>query len=135
MAMGNWEKMTDYEAEKMEEFKGRFTINFRKIYFDIDEISERTMEINEKHPKDSLMLEWAGCMTGLFIVFLFVYEAFALITIPFIAFYIMALVKMGKCWKSFNYKTSVFVLMTVATAAVAFGAAYGIRFLFLKFIV
>ncbi|MCR4586155.1 MAG: hypothetical protein K5686_10585 [Lachnospiraceae bacterium] len=132
--MGNWERMTDFEAEKMEEFKGRFTINFRKIYFDIDEISERTMEINEKHPKDTLMLSWAGCMTGLFIVFLFVYQAFALITIPFIAFYLMALIKMGKCWKSFNYKLSSFFLMSLGGIILAFAAAYGVRYLFLTFI-
>ena len=132
--MGNWEKMTDYEAEKMEDFKGRFTINFKKIYFDIDEISERTMEINEKHPKDSLMLSWAGCMTGLFILFMLAYKVFALITIPFIFFYIMALVKMGKCWKSFKYSGAAFVFMTIAATVVLFAAAMLLRTLFLKLI-
>ncbi len=132
--MGNWERMTDYEAEKMEEFQGRFTINFKKIYFDIDEISERTMEINEKHPKDSLMLSWAGCMCGMFILFLLAYKVFALITIPFFFFYIMALVKMGKCWKSFKYSGAAFVLMTIAATILLFAAAILLRTLFLKLI-
>ena len=67
--MGNWGEESDYEAQAIKEHVGRFTINFKKIFYDVDEISEKTLEVNDKHPKDSLLKLWAGTMVGLFIFF------------------------------------------------------------------
>ncbi len=121
--MGNWEKMTDYEAEKLTDYKGRFTINFKKIYLDVDEISERTMEVNEKHPKDSLMKLWAGTMVGMFLFFLAGYHLVILCALPFLFFYLLALFRIGKCWKSFGYSAGKFWLMSIPLILVMFVAA------------
>ena len=69
--MGNWGDDVDYEAMSIKDHKGRFTINFKKIFMDVDEIALKTLEITDKHPKDSLLKLWAGTMTGMFIFFLF----------------------------------------------------------------
>ena len=121
--MGNWEKMTDYEAEKMTDYQGRFTINFKKIYLDVDEISERTMEVNEKHPKDSLMKLWAGTMVGMFIFFLAGYHLVILCALPFLFFYLLALVRIGKCWKSFGYSAGKFWLISIPLIVAMFVVA------------
>ena len=121
--MGNWEKMTDYEAEKLTDYKGRFTINFKKIYLDVDEISERTMEVNEKHPKDSLMKLWAGTMVGMFLFFLAGYHLVILCALPFLFFYLLALFRIGKCWKSFGYSAGKFWGMRIPLILVMFVAA------------
>ena len=55
--MANWDN--DFEAQQLKEYEGRFTVNFKKIYMDVDEINEKTLEVNDKHPKDSLMKLWA----------------------------------------------------------------------------
>ena len=49
--MGNWGEKLDYEAQAIKDYEGRFTINFKKIYMDVDEISEKTLEVTDKHPK------------------------------------------------------------------------------------
>ena len=41
--MGNWGDESDFEAKSMQEYQGRFTINFKKIFVDVDEISEKTL--------------------------------------------------------------------------------------------
>ncbi len=112
--MGNWGDDTDFEVKALKDYEGRFTINFKKIFMDVDEISEKTLEVTDKHPKDSLMKLWAGTMAGMFIFFLFSYQVFALVMIPIIAFYLIALVRIYKCWKSFKYSAAQFWLMSIA---------------------
>ena len=119
--MANWDN--DFEAQQLKEYEGRFTLNFKKIYMDVDEINEKTLEINEKHPKDSLMKLWAGTMCGLFIFFLLTYQILALATIPFLVFYIIALVRIGKCWKSFKYSAAQFWAMSAAGVVIVFALA------------
>ena len=80
--MGNWGEESDYEAKSIKDYNGRFTINFKKIFMDVDEISEKTLEITEKHPKDSLLKLLAGTLIGMFIFFLLSYQVFALVMIP-----------------------------------------------------
>ena len=121
--MGNWGEELDYEAKSIKEYQGRFTMNFKKIYMDVDEISEKTLEVTDKHPKDSLLKLWAGTMAGMFIFFLFAYQVFALVTIPFIAFYMIALFRIFKCWKSFNYNTVSFWAMSIAAMGGLFAVA------------
>ncbi|MBP3295014.1 MAG: hypothetical protein J6M27_00425 [Lachnospiraceae bacterium] len=113
----------DYEAQQLKEYEGRFTLNFKKIYMDVDEINEKTLEINEKHPKDSLMNLWAGTMCGMFIFFLLSYQVLALATIPFLIFYFVALVRIGKCWKSFKYSAAQFWGMSAAGVVIVFALA------------
>ena len=119
--MGRWGDEIDEEAKAIEDYKGRFTVNFKKIFIDVDEISNRTLEVTDKHPKDSLLKLWAGTVTGIFIIALFSYRAFALMTVPIFAFYLIALIRVYKCWKSFKYKGLPFIGMSIVavTAAVA----------------
>ena len=121
--MGNWGDNLDYEAQAIKDYEGRFTINFKKIYMDVDEISQKTLEVTDKHPKDSLLKLWAGSMTGIFIFFLFSYQVFALITIPFLAFYILGLFRIAKCWKSFKYSVAKFWGMSIIGILTVFAAA------------
>lgn len=121
--MGNWGEESDYEAKSIKDYNGRFTINFKKIFMDVDEISEKTLEITDKHPKDSLLKLLAGTLIGMFIFFLLSYQVFALVMIPFLAFYVIALFRVYKCWKSFNYSTLTFWEMSIAGICVAFALA------------
>ena len=130
--MGNWG--VDYEEEKLKDYEVRFTINFKKIYIDVDEVSEKTLEVNEKHPKDSLMKLWAGTMVGMFIFFLLSYQVLALATLPFLAFYLIALVRIGKCWKSFKYSSATFWLMSIAAMIAAFALAMAGQYIIMKYI-
>ena len=130
--MGNWG--VDYEEEKLKDYEVRFTINFKKIYIDVDEVSEKTLEVNEKHPKDSLMKLWAGTMVGMFIFFLLSYQVLALATLPFLAFYLIALVRIGKCWKSFKYSVATFWLMSIAAMVVLFALAMAGQYIIMKYI-
>ena len=130
--MGNWG--VDYEEEKLKDYEVRFTINFKKIYIDVDEVSEKTLEVNEKHPKDSLLKLWAGTMAGMFIFFLLSYQVLALATLPFLAFYLIALVRIGKCWKGFKYSTVQFWLMSIGTMTALFALAMAVQYIIAKYI-
>ena len=132
MIMGNWEKMTDYEAEKIKDYEGRFTVNFKKIYMDVDEISERTTEINEKHPKDSLLKLWAGALVGMFIFIMLSYQILMIVTLPFIILYFVGICRIGKCWKSFNYSAGQFWGMTIGALIPVAAAALVIQQLVIK---
>lgn len=116
--MGNWGDDWDPEVINREEPKGRFTINFKKIAFDMDKLVLETGEVNDKHPKYDLLLEWAGALTGCFILFLLSYQVFAFVTLPFCIFYIIAIVKIGSAWKQFKYKIGVFWAMTIGAILV-----------------
>ncbi|WP_026505349.1 hypothetical protein [Butyrivibrio sp. NC3005] len=125
--MGNWGDENDFEAKALKEYEGRFTINFKKIFVDVDEISEKTLEVTDKHPKDSLLKLWAGTMIGFFILFLISYQVFALVTIPFMAFYLLALLRVFKAWISFKYKGSTFCVMSFFSLVLLFAIAQVIQ--------
>lgn len=118
--MGNWGDDTDFEAKAIKDHEGRFTVNFKKIFYDVDEISEKTLEVTDKHPKDSLLKLWAGTMVGLFIFFLIAYQILALVAVPFVAFYLIALFRIAKCWKSFKYSSMQFWGMSITAILVLF---------------
>ncbi len=118
--MGNWGDEVDFEAKAIKDYKGRFTVNFKKIFMDVDEISEKTLEVTDKHPKDSLLKLWAGTMVGMFVFMIFAYQVFALVMIPFIAFYLIALLRIYKCWKNFKYNGVTFWLMSAGAMAALF---------------
>ena len=63
---------------------------------------------------------WAGTMVGMFVFMIFAYQVFALVMIPFIAFYLIALFRIYKCWKNFKYNGATFWLMSVGTIGVLF---------------
>ena len=113
--MGRWGEDVDYEAMELKDHQGRFTMNFKKIFMDVDEISERTLEVTDKHPKDSLMKLWAGTMLSMFVMFFLSYQALIFIMIPFFVFYFIALVRIGKCWKGFHYSPAQFWIMSICT--------------------
>ena len=128
--MGNWGDDTDYEAKAIKDFQGRFTVNFKKIFMDVDDISEKTLEVTDKHPKDSLMKLWAGTMVGMFAFMLLSYQFFTLVMIPFMAFYLIALVRVYKCWKSFKYSSAQFWLMSIGALVVLFAVSRVIQHVF-----
>jgi len=132
--MGNWGDDTDLEVKALKEHEGRFTINFKKIYYDVDDISEKTLEVTDKHPKDSLMKLWAGTMVGMFIFFLLSYQVLALVTLPFLAFYLIGLFRIFKCWKGFKYNGVQFWLMSIAAMAVLFILSRVVQELVFKYI-
>lgn len=132
--MGNWGDDTDLEVKALKEHEGRFTINFKKIYYDVDDISEKTLEVTDKHPKDSLMKLWAGTMVGMFIFFLLSYQVLALVTLPFLAFYLIGLFRIFKCWRGFKYNGVQFWLMSIAAMAVLFILSRVVQELVFKYI-
>ena len=125
--MGNWGENLDYEAQAIKDYEGRFTVNFKKIYMDVDEINERTTEVTDKHPKDSLMKLWAGTMVGMFVFFLASYQYLAFVMIPFMAFYFIALFRIGKCWKNFKYNSAQFWGMSIVTLIILFALSRGVQ--------
>ncbi len=132
--MGNWGDNLDYEAMSIKDHEGRFTINFKKIYMDVDEISQRTLEVTDKHPKDSLLKLWAGAMTGILIFFIFSYQILFLVTIPFIVFYFIAIFRIAACWISFKYSATQFWLMTILSVPALFAVSRVVQFLIDKFL-
>lgn len=125
--MENWGENLDYEAQAIKDYEGRFTINFKKIYMDVDEISERTTEVTDTHPKDSLMKLWGGTMVGMLILFVCSYSYFSFVMLPFMAFYLVALFRISKCWKSFKYNVAQFWGMSIAALIIIFALSRGIQ--------
>ena len=132
--MGNWGDDSDFEVKALKDFEFNFTFNFKKIYMYVDEVSERTLEVNEKHPKDSLMKLWAGTMLGFFIFMLLSYKLLALVMIPFFAFYILALVRIYKCWKGFKYNGLQYWAMSLVTLIAVFALSRVAQYLALLII-
>ena len=52
-----------------------------------------------------------------------VHQVFALITIPFLAFYMLGLFRIAKCWKSFKYSVAKFWGMSIIGILTVFAAA------------
>lgn len=121
--MGNWGDESDPEVAEIKEYKVRYTVNFKKIFVDVGEMSEHVLEVTDKHPKDDLMKLWAGAMTAYFVFFLLSYKILMIITLPFIVFYFIALVRIGSVWKSFKYKAWQYWLMTIGALIVIFVVA------------
>ncbi len=121
--MGNWGDESDPEVAELKEYKVRYTVNFKKIFVDVGEMSEHVLEVTDKHPKDDLMKLWAGAMTAYFVFFLLSYKILMIITLPFIVFYFIALVRIGSVWKSFKYKAWQYWLMTIGALIVIFAVA------------
>ncbi len=126
--MGRWGDDSDYEAQHLKDYEFRFTINFKKIYIDVDEVSQRTLEVTEKHPKDSLLKLWAGTMAGIFVFMLLCYKLLVLAALPFLFFYILALIRIYKCWVSFKYKSADFWLMSTITLIGLFALSRVVHF-------
>ncbi len=121
--MGHWGDEWDPEVQKREDPKGRITINFKKASSDIDNIVDCTQNVDDKHPKNELVKEWAGIMIGFFIMFLISYRVFVFAAIPFMIFYIVCLVKLKNAWKHFGYKLKVPVLVTILVLAAGLAVA------------
>ena len=132
--MGNWGDDTDPEVAALKEYNGRFTVNFKKIYIDVDELTERTLEITDKHPKDSLLKMWAGAMLGFFVLFMLSYQILLIISVPFMVFYLLAVIRIGKAWKGFKYNNTHYILMTVFTLLGLFAIAMVVQWAVLNFV-
>ena len=120
---GDWGEHLDYRAKNLREYKGRFTINCFKIFFDVDRISENTLEVTDKHPKDCFMKLWAGNMVGMFLIFLLSFRFFALEMFGVFAFYLMSLIRVYMGWRSYKYSRIEFIFMSLCTMAGSFAVA------------
>lgn len=118
--MSGWGDEIDVEAQKLEEFKPRFTINFKKIAEWTRLVDESTLEVTKDHPRDSLMILWAGSITGISIFFILCYSIFSFIALPFLLLYAYALYRIGKCWKNYNYGILKYWIMTVLALVASF---------------
>lgn len=132
--MGNWGDDTDPEVKALKEYNGRFTVNFKKIYMDVDAVIEQTLEVNEKHPKDSLLKLFFGTMTGFFVLFALSYQIVFLVTVPFMAFYLVALFRIGKAWKTFNYSSAQFIIMSIISLVAVFALGMLLQHVFVTYI-
>ncbi|MCR5557239.1 MAG: hypothetical protein K6F75_06740 [Butyrivibrio sp.] len=91
--------------------------------FDVDRISENTLDDSDKHPKDCFMKLWAGNMVGMFLFFLLSFRFFALGMFGVFAFYMMSLIRVYMGWRSYRYSRVKFILMSLCTMAGSFAAA------------
>ena len=125
MGRSNWGEDVDEELTgRQQEFKPKFTINFKKMTFYIDRIVEETKEWDEKHPKDYLMQIWAGAMLMLYVLFLCSYNVLIIATAIFIVFYGYILFQLGKAFKTFGYSRLKYWLMTIITLVILFTISY-----------
>lgn len=125
--MGNWGDDWDPEVINRQEPKGRFTVNFKKITTDIDNIVDATMDTGGRQVRLELLKEWAGAMTACFVLFLCSYKVFVCVTFPFFIFYFIAILRIGGAWKHFKLNTVLFWLMTIISWIALFALAYTIQ--------
>lgn len=125
--MAGWGDEWDPEVVNRRDPVGRVTLNFKKIWVDVDAIVDGTANVDEKHPKNELMKEWTGAMIAFFIIFLLSYKYFAFFTVPFTAFYIISLVKIFQAWKHFKYMLAPIILGTIGMVIGMLAAALVIQ--------
>ena len=128
MGRSNWGDDVDEELQaRSEEFKPKFTINFKKMTFYIDRIVEETKEWDDKHPKDDLMKMWAGIMIMMFVLFMCSYNIMLIATVPFFGFYGYVLIQLSRTFKRFGYKRLPYWILTILSLAILFVISYYIK--------
>lgn len=119
--MANWGD--DYAVKPEQAAPFRFTLNFKKMDFDIQRIEEETTEFDKEHPKDVLMKLWLGTMIVFLVLFSFSYQILCIATVPFIFFYFYEVIRIAKCWKNFQYNLLSYWIMTILWMGAAFTIA------------
>ena len=126
--MGDWGEKLDYRAKNLREYKTRFTINFFKIFFDVDRISESLLTVTDKHPKDCFTKLWAGNMVGMLLVFILSFRFLALEMFLVFAFYVMSLIRIYMGWRKYGYSRLQFWVMSIFTMTAAFAFAQCVHY-------
>ena len=90
-----------------------------KCEFDVRMTTSALYDYNMHHAYTSAS-GLLGTMVGIFIFFMLTYQILAVVTLPFIAFYIIGLFRIFKCWKSFKYSAVQFWLMSIGAMAALF---------------
>lgn len=104
----------DYElAQKKERYSFRFTVNFKKMYMMNNTLREDNGERDEEYPKNIFVTMLLGIWLAMTVLFCFSKNFLWIVTLPFMVFYIIALVGVFKNWKEYKYKMWQIVLMTI----------------------
>lgn len=104
----------DYElAQEKERYSFRFTVNFKKMYMMNNTLREDNGERDEEYPKNIFVTMLLGIWLAMTVLFCFSKNFLWIVTLPFMVFYIIALVGVFKNWKEYKYKMWQIVLMTI----------------------
>lgn len=120
-------KIDDYDEEACkakEKMNYRFTVNFKKIFYACQELTENNAIQDEKYPKNILYMMLGGIGVFSVILLTFSYKILLICTIPFMVFNIIALVKVAKVWKEYKYKKAELWLWIIAGFIVSCVIAY-----------
>ena len=124
--MSNIDKYDDELLQKKERYKFNFTVNFKKMYVMNNTLREDNGERDENYPKDIFITMYAGIWLAMTVLFCFSKNFLWIVTLPFMVFYVIALVGTFKNWKEYKYKVWQFVLMNIGAFLVS--ATLGVLF-------
>ena len=82
------------------------------------------MERTETHPRNAILMLWAGAMIGMLIAAVLSFQVLAFFLIVIIFFYFLTLFKLYKCWRHFKYSGGFFLGISAAAIAVIFTIAH-----------
>lgn len=124
--MSNIDKYDDELLQKKERYKFSFTVNFKKMYVMNNTLREDNGERDENYPKEIFLTMYAGIWLAMTVLFCFSKNFLWIVTLPFMVFYVIALVGTFKNWKEYKYKVWQFVLMNIGAFLVS--ATLGVLF-------
>ncbi len=124
--MSNIDKYDDELLQKKERYKFNFTVNFKKMYVMNNTLREDNGERDENYPKEIFLTMYAGIWLAMTVLFCFSKNFLWIVTLPFMVFYVIALVGTFKNWKEYKYKVWQFVLMNIGAFLVS--ATLGVLF-------
>lgn len=118
----------DYDVKENEErIHVPFTLNFKSISNYMLALQEGMKEHDDEYPKKELWRLTVAIWVIFFILIVFSYNAFVVITIPFMLFYFLALRSIYKTWKMCGYSKAQFIIPFVVIVLAAIPAAYFIQ--------
>lgn len=113
-------------AQKKERYNFRFTVNFKKMYVMNNTLREDNSERDDKYPKNIFITMLMGIWLAMTVLFCFSKNFLWIVTLPFMVFYIIALVGTFKNWKEYKYKLAPLILCNIGCFLLA--AAIGVLF-------
>ncbi|MCQ2494868.1 MAG: hypothetical protein MJ104_09720 [Lachnospiraceae bacterium] len=117
----------DYElSQKKERYKFKFTVNFKKMYVMNNTLREDNGERDEEYPKNIFMTMLMGIWLAMTVLFCFSKSFLWIVTLPFMVFYIIALVGTFNNWREYKYKKAQFFLINIGCFLLA--ATIGVLF-------
>lgn len=101
--------------------------SFKSMSLIAERLIEETKDYDDKYPKSELLKLWGCAMMMMFFLFLFSYKLFLMATLPFIFFYLYALMHIFRAWKRFHYKKGKLVLATILGFILELGLGLGLQ--------